>query len=303
VTYNGFVYDLDENTYHAQPELSSTGAKKLLKSAATYKDYMEHPHETKASFDVGSAAHSKILGVGAQIAVYPDGEGPETHTMLDDKGETVTLKTVLAVNGAVSTKAAKDFEKKTREAGMIPVKRVTARVVDLMAESVLRDPRARRLLEGSRREVSAFSKDPVTGLGCRGRFDILGDRAGDVKTTAGSASETGFELDAFRYGYDVQFGHYEYIHQLITGSEIPYYFIVVETTRPYLTGFHVLGQEEAVAARDKARMARNRLARALATNEWPGYENRSGGPIGTLRAPAFSIAEYQALIESEGEAA
>ncbi|GAA5198716.1 PD-(D/E)XK nuclease-like domain-containing protein [Microbacterium jejuense] len=303
MTYEGFVHDLDENTYHAQPELSSTGAKKILKSAAHYKDYIENPHETKAAFDVGSAAHSKILGVGAQIAVYPDGDGPETHTMIGDDGEPVTLTNVLAVNGAVSTKAAKDFEKVSRDAGLIPVKRVTARVVDRMAESVLRDPRARRLLEGAAREVSAFATDPVTGLRIRGRFDALGDRAADVKTTGGEASETGFELDAFRYGYDVQQGHYEYIHEVLTGSEIPYFFIVVENHRPYLTGIHVLGPEESAAARDKARVARTRLAQSLATGEWPGYQNRSGGPIGTLRAPAFSIAEYTALVESEGVAA
>lgn len=303
MTYEGLVYGLDERIYHSEPGLSSTGAKKILKSAAHYKDYIENPHETKAEFDVGSAAHSKILGVGAQLAVYPDGDGPEKHTMIDDKGEEVTLSNVLAVNGAVSTKAAKDFEKKSRDAGLIPVKRVTARVVDRMAESVLSDPRARRILEGSAREVSAFAVDPETGIDLRGRFDVLGERAGDVKTTSGSASETGFELDAFRHGYDVQLAHYEFIHELITGSEIPYFFIVVENTRPYLTGFHTIGKEEAAAARDKARIARTRLARALETNEWPGYENRSGGPIGTLRAPAFAVVEYQALIESEGETA
>lgn len=296
--YAGFVHGLEESTYHSLPGLSSTGAKKILKSAAHYKDYIENPSETKKSFDVGSAAHTKILGVGADIAIYPDGDGPEKFEF---EGE--MLSNVLAANGAVSTKAAKAFEKHARDSGLIPVKRVTGRVVNLMAESVLRDPRARRILEGSAREVSAFAIDPETDLDLRGRFDVLGERAGDVKSTSGSASETGFELDAFRYGYDVQFAHYQYIHELITGSEIPYFFIVVESTRPYLTGFHTLGLEEAAAARDKARLARTRLARALATNQWPGYENRSGGPIGTLRAPAFSVAEYQALMESEQEAA
>lgn len=297
--YDGLVYDLDERVYHSQPGLSSTGAKKILKSPAHYKDYIENPHETKPSFDVGSAAHSKILGVGPQIAIYPDGDGPETHTMVNDKGEEVVLSNVLAVNGATSTKASKHFETVSREAGLIPVKRAVAGVVNRMAESVLRDPAARKLLEGAAREVSQFAVDPETGVHLRGRFDVLGEHAGDLKTTSGSASDVGFELECFRYGYDVQNAHYEHIYELITGQPIPYFFIVVETSRPYLTGVHVLGEEEADAARTKARIARERLARCLETGKWPGYQNRTRRPVGKLRAPSFSIAEYDALVQSE----
>ena len=287
MTYDGIVHDLDERTYHAQPELSSTGAKHLVKSGAHFQHYITQPHEDKAEFDLGTAVHSKVLGVGAQIAVYPDGDGPETFEF-EDK----VYDDVLAVNGAISTKAAKAFADSARRGGLIPVKRVVARVVDRMAESVLSDHTARALLEHGSPEVSIFGTDPATGVRCRGRFDWLGRRAVDLKTTSGEASEVGFAKHAFDFGYHIQFGHYEYLHEIITGDEIPYVFIVVETDAPYLTGVHTLGADEQTMGRDWARLARERFAEYSASGEWPGYRTRSGGPIGILRAPQYAIYDY-----------
>ena len=69
--YQGFVEDLDETLYHSLPGLSSTGAKQILRSPAHYRAYIDTPQAPKAEFDAGSATHSKLLGVGAQVEVYP----------------------------------------------------------------------------------------------------------------------------------------------------------------------------------------------------------------------------------------
>lgn len=294
--YNGLVYGLEESLYHRQPGLSSTGAKKILKSPAHYRHYVEHPEEPKDAFDVGSAVHSKVLGVGAQIAVYPDGNGPERFEY-----DGTEMDNVLASNGAISTKAAKAFEADARDRGLIPVKRVTARVVNLMAESVLTDPVARKLLETGDPEVSMFATDPETGIAERGRIDWLNGRALDLKTTAGDSSETDFAIQAFRFGYDVQLAWYEHLYHLITGEPLPYLFVVVEAHPPYLTNVHRLGDDELLMARRRAREARERYARCLETGEWPGYKNRSGGPIGILQAPVWNVNQY--LDEFEGATA
>ncbi|MBQ9917417.1 MAG: PD-(D/E)XK nuclease-like domain-containing protein [Microbacterium sp.] len=292
-TPTGFVHGMPENDYHAHPALSSTAAKKLVKSAAHYRHYVNNPHETKDEFDLGSCVHTKVLGVGADIAIYPDGNGPERFTF-DDK----VMNNVLATNGALSTSAAKAFAADARAQGLIPVKRSVARKVNAMAESVLREPAARKLLENFEPEVSMFATDPVTGLHLRGRVDILGRRIGDLKTTSGDASEDGFAISAFRYGYDIQFGHYDYILELLDAQR-PWFWVVVETEAPHLAGVHAMNDDTARMGRDKARLARERLARALETGEYPGYENRSGGPIGIIRPPMFSVYEYQDLFEGE----
>lgn len=289
----GFVRDMPENDYHAHPALSSTAAKKLVKSAAHYQHYVSNPHESKDEFDLGSAVHAKVLGVGADIAVYPDGYGPESFTFKDEE-----MDNVLATNGAVSTSAAKAFAAETRAAGLIPVKRSVARKVNAIAESVLRNPAARKLLEDFEPEVSMFATCPVTGLNLRGRVDIWGRRVGDLKTTSGDASEDGFAISAFRYGYDIQFGHYDYILELLDAQR-PWLWVVVETEAPYITGVFTMNDDTARMGRDKARLARERLARAIETGEYPGYENRSGGPIGIIRPPMFSVYEYQDMFDAE----
>jgi hypothetical protein len=275
--YQGLVSDLDETLYHSLPGLSSTGAKKLLKSPAHYQHYIKHPEEPKAAFDLGSAVHAKVLGVGADIAVYPD--------------------EVLASNGAVSTKAAKEFAEQARADGLIPVKRVVANVVNLMVESVLGNDTARALLEGGHPELSMFATDPETGVDLRGRLDYLGKRIADLKTTAGESSEAGFARQVFNLGYEVQFGHYEHTYELITGETPPWLFVVVETEAPYLTGVHVMSEDAQRIGRDKARLARERYARARDSGVWGGYENRNGGPIGIIDVPVYAVNDYQDNVE------
>lgn len=285
--YEGLVHGLNEDTYHRLPGLSSTGAKKILRSPAHYRHYITHPEPPKPEFDLGSAVHTKVLGVGADIAIYPDGDGDEVF-----EHDGVVLRNVLASNGAVSTKAARAFEADARRRGLIPVKRVQARVVNIMAESVLNDPVARRLMESGDPEVSMFARDPDTGVDGRGRVDWLNQRMLDLKTTSGDASESEFAIHAFRFGYEIQAGHYEHLHHLITGDTLPYLFIVVENHPPYLTGVHRLGEDELRMGRARARRARELYAQCTATGEWPGYTTTSGGPIGILRAPVWNINEY-----------
>lgn len=296
VEYNGLVYDLDESIYHRLPGLSSTGAKKILKSPAHFQHYITHPHEPKAEFDLGSAVHSKVLGVGAYMAVYPDGTGDETFVFEDDE-----LSTVLGSNGAASTKAAKAFEADARAKGLIPVKRSTTLTVDAMVESVLANPTIKKLLESGSPEVSMFAPDPDTGVLLRGRLDWLGRMIVDLKTTADDASEEGFGKVAFRLGYDVQLAHYEHLYHLITGETMPYLWAVVETSAPFLTGVYRIGDDELLMARRRAREARERYARGLESGEWPGYRNRGGGPIGILRAPVWNVNQF--IDEFEGSAA
>lgn len=292
--YQGLVRDLDETLYHSLPGLSSTGAKKILKSPAHYAHYASQPSETKAEFDLGSAVHSKVLGVGADIAVYPDGEGKETFEFDGEE-----MKNVLASNGATSTKASKAFAEDARGRGLIPVKRATANVVNIMVESVLANATARALLEGGHPEVSMFADDPDTGVAMRGRLDYLGRRIADLKTTAGESSEAGFAKQAFNLGYEVQFGHYDYIYEQITGETLPWLFIVVENAAPYLTGVHVLSEDAQSIGRAKAQLARRRYARSLETGVWGGYENRNGGPIGILDVPVYAVYEYQDNVEGK----
>ena len=70
----GIYPDMPEDAYHAHPALSASGIKVLAQPGGPAKWWWQHTHPqpSKKAFDVGSAAHSLVLGVGAPLARIPD---------------------------------------------------------------------------------------------------------------------------------------------------------------------------------------------------------------------------------------
>lgn len=273
----GVVYDLPEDEYHARPELSSTQARWLLESPAHYRWKKDHPQPRKDAFDLGTAVHTKVLGVGAAAIGYP-----EEH---------------LTDSGRVSTKAATVlWEAEQRTAGLIILSESDLRKVDGMAEAVLRHPTARAVLEQAvRREASVFATDPETGVAERARFDFLPELgaknpiAGDVKTTAKEASFDGFMKSVLNFGYDVQEGHYDLTLLHAIGEQIPFVFIVVETAAPHFVGIHQLDVVWREMGQAKAREARKRLAESTASGVWPSYPEE----IQLLSPPVYAVYQHE----------
>jgi hypothetical protein len=283
---SGIIPALDEQTYHAHPALSSTGARLLLDSPARFKYRMAHPY-TSDAFDLGTAVHTKVLGVGHKVITYP----PE-H---------------LTPSGNPSTKAATvAWVEEQRAKGLALVPQSQVRAVEAMTESVLAHPTARAVLEREGiREASVFGTDPATGVDMRARFDHLqtgGNRtvAVDLKTTPGSASSAGFGKSAATYGYHIQEAHYLNTLQYATGnSDAQMVFVVVEKEPPYFVAVHQLDDQFALIGQDEARRARDIYARCLDTDEWPAYPAH----IIQTSPPAWLVYKHQDQYEQEIEVA
>lgn len=266
---NGIVFDMPEDDYHRHPALSSTGARRLLESPAKFDYERRHPRPGRTAFDVGTAAHTKVLGVGAGVIAYPD-----EH---------------LTPGGNVSTKAATTaWAEEQRAKGLTPVSPGQIRAVDEMSESVLAKPEARAILESvDGREVSLFAD--VEGVPSRARFDIYnGVRAGDLKT-ADDASPAGFNKAVARYGYHIQDRWYGDTHTAITGTELESFtFLVVEKSAPYLVGVYQLDYLWEDIAKNRVKRARELFRECNASGEWPGYES------GTLTPPTWAMFDADA---------
>ncbi|KQQ22564.1 hypothetical protein ASF48_05105 [Rathayibacter sp. Leaf299] len=264
------VEDLDERAYHADPALSSTGAKQLLKAARVFDWVREHPRADTKAFDIGSAAHARILGAGAHYAVIP----PE----------------LLGANGAASTKDAKEWMAQTRAAGLTPVKAAEAAQVEAMTEAVLAHDEARSILESpGKSELSAFAVEPVTGVDLRARFDRLpDDRTAivDVKTTD-DASRDGFQRTAAKYGYFLSEAFYGLVLSLIEGNAPRMSFVVVEKEPPYLVAVHSLADEFVEIGEAYVRRAIARFAACTEAGEWPGLPKAD-----PIMPPMWLINEY-----------
>jgi hypothetical protein len=261
---------MSDDAYHSRPELSSTGARRLLPefkgSPAKFIWEKSHPRTTKA-YDIGHAVHAKVLGVGLQAVAYPDD--------------------VLASNGAASTNAAKAWAEEQRDNGFVPMKSVEVHVINRITEAVLANPDARQVLEMPHRETSIFSTSPE-GVPVRARFDIYGGvSAADLKTTT-DATPRGFNKHVVEYGYFVQEAWYRDVHRFETGEEMDSFkLIAVETTGPYQVVVYELDVIYRDIGRKLAREARDIYQRCIDAGEWPGIEGELLGP------PNWMIYEHE----------
>lgn len=273
----GLVHGMPDAEYHARPELSSTGVRRILDSPARFK-WEQANRVEKRAYDFGHAVHAKVLGVGLDVVTYPD-----EH---------------LTPSGNASTKAATvAWEAEQRAAGFAPVTPADMAKVDALVEAVLAHRGARELLEqDGRPEVSAFAVDPVTGVRCRARFDRLSDGvAVDLKTTRASASSVGFAREAAKHGYPIQEAHYADVLEWVTGERLPMAFVVVEKHPPHLVAVHYFDEITRMVARDLAERARVTYAECLATDTWPGYPDE---PLIT-QVPGWWLDQAEALDDIE----
>lgn len=277
VKREGIVYGMDEATYHApRDELSSTGAKLILESPAKFKHQIIDGNRVhRDAYDIGTAVHTKVLGVGLVPVSCP----PE----------------LLDKTGGMRTAAAKEWKAEQQAAGVPVVSADDLVAIDAMAEAVLAHPLAKELFErDGHPEVSVF--DEYLGVKRRGRFDFLPNEGGvavDLKTTF-DASPHGFANSAAEYGYHIQRGHYLDILHRATGRDLDMRFVLVEKTAPYLVAVHPLDQQFAEMGQAEALQAVDDYRRCVELDDWPGYPM----DLAPIAPPMWAIYKYQDKYES-----
>lgn len=172
----GIYYDLSADEYHADPALSSTGLKKLLRNPLEYWD------------------SSPLNPDREQLDTLALKNGRAFHTML------------LEPEKFASEFAIKPNCKTTTVKGMIG----EGDYNDMLgaATVIKQSPFLSNLCEGGRPEVSVFWRDDETGIMCRARFDYLHPEwAIDYKTTT-DISKDKLAYTVADYGYDISAAMY-----------------------------------------------------------------------------------------------
>ena len=106
-------------------------------------------------------------------------------------------------------------------------------------EHAMAHPVAAQLIEQGKREVSFVTTCPVTGVGYKGRLDLLGDNfIADPKTT-GEYYTYDMGRASYKFGYDIQVAMYSDAISRFRGLDpeydpVPFWFIMIEKTAPYL---------------------------------------------------------------------
>ena len=246
----GFRLDMPEAEYHAHPtSLSVSGAKTLLKAPALYRYQQANPVHRDV-FDIGSAAHALVLGVGAELEVI--------------------------AADSWRSKAAQEAKAAAREAGKTPLLAADYQRVQDMADALSSHTLAMSLLSDGEPEVSAFATDEATGVLRRCRYDYLTDRIGVDLKTAASAEPGTFAAAAARYGYHQQAAWYVDVAETLGHPLDAFAFVVLEKEPPHLVSVVELDDRSLSRGRELNQRALERFRDCTETGIWPGYQTTDG---------------------------
>jgi hypothetical protein len=244
ITEPGIYGGISNADYHADPALGSTSLKTLAtKTPAHYQHDKTHPKFSDA-FTLGTAAHSLIL-----------------------EGSTADIVVVQADNWL--TKDAKAAKAEALAAGKQPLLTKEMAQVVAMRDAVMAHPVARELFTGHLAEQSVFWEEDGLALKCRPDAWKPGILV-DLKTTR-SADPNEFGKTAHEFGYHQSAAHYIDGVKAATGEELPFPFVLVEKTEPYLVSVVELDVEAINIGRQLNDRAKRIYRECMASGNWPGY--------------------------------
>lgn len=282
------LHFIDAETYHADPcatpSLSSTIAKLLIRQsplhAWTASPRLNPNWEpvNKKTFDIGRAAHRAILGKGGDYVTIPD--------------------SVLASNGATSTKAAKELIEEARAAGLTPLKASEVEQVEAMRlKAATKLAENGITLDPERSEVVAIAE--IDGVMCRAMVDNApadpSQPLYDLKTCEDASPDACIRA-VMNYGYDVSAAHYVAVWKAATGEDRAFRFIFQEKSAPQEICVVELDYDAMMMG--KKRISRAREIWRICTKDdiWPGY------PAGVHQIPLPDFYQSKWLERESAEA-
>jgi hypothetical protein len=260
----GIYAGVENSVYHADPALGSTSLKTLAtKTPAHWQWDKSHPKFSDA-FTLGTAAHSLILE--------------------DDASNIVPVH---ADNWL--TKAAKEAKAAALAEGKQPLLSKEWLQVLSMRDAVMAHPAAREAFTGHQAEQSVFWDEDGLMLKCRPDAWKPGVLV-DLKTTV-NADPREFGKTAHNFGYHQSAAHYIDGVKAATGEELPFRFVLVEKTAPYLVSVVELDIEAVQIGRQLNDRAKRIYRECTASGNWPGYPGAD-----LISLPMWAIYEAEDLL-------
>lgn len=251
-TVPGIYAGVPESVYHGdRGSISSSQARRLLEvTPHRWKWERDNPKPPSDAFDLGTAVHTIVLGVGAQ----PVDSGYDKWQSNDAKAEVARI----------------------RKAGGIPLKPKDYAAAHAAAAKVLNHEGAAAILAEGEPELSAWVRDPETGVMLRSRpdwtrwLDPVTAICDDFKTSSEPGPDE-FLWSAAKYGYHRQQAWIKRVMRLLGIEVIDFRFLVVCTDPPYEPYIVDLPQRaEDLGDRDNRR-AIDRYAECMHTDIWPTH--------------------------------
>jgi PDDEXK-like domain of unknown function (DUF3799) len=247
----GIYKDLPHADYLAVEAISSSGAKKILRSPQHYKLMRDKPGEPTPTQRFGIAGHCALF----QPHLYADQYVCAPNIDKRSKDGKAAWAEFAEYNAGKTILTEDEFDR-----------------VRCCVEAVKAHPAAAHLLDGGERELSLFWRDKQYDVPAKCRFDAFNRGGGiDLKTCA-DASPEAFARSAANFFYHIQAAHYMSGAEHVL-NETPrfFVFICVESEEPFGVACYVLESNAILAGQALMSRAMERYAAALAAGEWPGY--------------------------------
>lgn len=259
----GIYGGISNADYHRDEALGSTSLKTLAtKTPAHYQHDKANPKFSDA-FTLGTAAHSLIL-----------------------EGDTSGIVIVEADNWL--TKDAKAAKAEALAEGKQPLLTKEMTQVFMMRDSVMAHPLARAAFTGHKAEQSVFWEEEGLALKCRPDAWKPGLLV-DLKTTV-NADPREFGKTAYNFGYHQSAAHYQDGVEAMTGERLPFLFVLVEKTAPYLVSVVELDVEALAAGHAMNSRAKAIYRTCTQTGVWYGYESED-----PIELPHWGLKEIEEL--------
>jgi hypothetical protein len=260
----GIYSGISNADYHRDPALGSTSLKTLAtRTPAHYQHDKQHPKFSDA-FTLGTAAHSLIL-----------------------EGSTEDIVVVDADNWL--TKAAKEAKAAALAEGKQPLLTREWWQVRTMRDAVMGHPLARAAFTDHKAEQSVFWDEDGQTYKCRPDAWKPGLLV-DLKTTV-NADPNEFGKTAHNFGYHQSAAHYIDGVKAVTGEELPFHFVLVEKTAPYLVSVVELDIEAVNIGRQLNDRAKRIYRECVESNTWPGYQSPD-----LISLPMWAIYQAEELL-------
>jgi len=269
----GIHETLSGEDYHRSAPIGSTGLKRILQSPAHFR-YPPKRNSTR-NMEIGTAIHCQIL--------EPERFKTDYRIVECD-----------ARTSALYKAACKDFDKE-RVLTSAEYENVLG-----MQKGVKRNRSCQDLVEAEGRyELSLFTKDPVSGLHVKVRYDKL-TNAGmpiDLKKTQKADKET-FRRTIHNYGYHISAAFYMDAWEWQFGETLDVMrWLAVEEQSPHAAMRYRPDADALMIGRAMYREALEIYDRCLQNDEWPIYDDQEGEEIGL---PGYAVSQYEDELEVTG---
>lgn len=266
----GLYADVPMLTYHGWEGASQSRLKVIRdKSPAHLRWQMDHPEEPTGPQRIGAAVHTAVLEPHLFAETYA--RGPEGN------------KTLKAVKAAWAALEAEDPSK-------VILKPAEWDLCMALRRKIEGHRIAARLLDGQP-ERSAIWEDEDTGAMCRGRFDLISDRAPvivDLKTTR-DASRKSFGRDLFQFGYYLQAAHYLAGAKALDIDAQQFVIVAIEKEPPHEVAIYDVDAGLIELARDELKPLLAVYAACERSGIWPGYAPK----VQTIDIPMWAWREVE----------